>query len=166
MILPYIIDIELIAHEKLQIILLILLTLPPVLPPCLIIIPRSVLAFDSILFSTDCPANMTLAELPLVVDGRFNIDSISAIIPSETGTEGKRNGQKQQRNAHQPNQGNHTTPAGAVVYTVVGGSFGIRDPTPTPWCLEAQVMSNDALHRSAGCNAFIEGWNAKAEFHD
>ena len=94
MILPYIIDIELIAHEKLQIILLILLTLPPVLPPCLIIIPRTVLTFDSILSSTDRPADMTLSELPLVVDGRFNIDSICTIIASGTGTEENCNGQK------------------------------------------------------------------------
>ena len=93
MILPYIIDIELIAHEKLKIILLILLTLPPVLPPCLIIIPRSVLAFDSILFGADRPADMTLAKVPLVVDGRFNIDSISAIVASGTGTKEKYNGQ-------------------------------------------------------------------------
>ena len=52
-----------------------------------------------------------------------------------------------------------------VVYTVVGGSLGIRDPTPTPWCLEAQVMTNDALHRSASCDAVVEGWYAEAEFH-
>ena len=26
-------------------------------------------------------------------------------------------------------------------------------------------MTNDALYRSAGCDAFVEGWFAKAEFH-
>lgn len=26
-------------------------------------------------------------------------------------------------------------------------------------------MTNDALYRSAGCDAFVEGWFAEAEFH-
>jgi hypothetical protein len=53
----------------------------------LIKITRTVLAFNSILFSTDRRADMTLAELPLEVDGKFNIDRISAIVASGTGTE-------------------------------------------------------------------------------
>jgi hypothetical protein len=67
--------------------ILILLTLPPVLPPRLIIIARTVLAFDSILTGVNCPAYVALSKLPLVVDGRFNIYRLTATVITRAGTE-------------------------------------------------------------------------------
>jgi hypothetical protein len=48
---------------------------------------------------------------------------------------------------------------------VVHGPLGIGDPTHSSRGLKAQVVPDDAFHRSAGSDAFGEGWNAEAEFH-
>ena len=67
--------------------LLILLTLPPILPPRLIIIARMVLDFDSIFTGVDCPAYIALSKLPLAVDERFNIYPLTTTVITRAGTE-------------------------------------------------------------------------------
>ncbi len=67
--------------------ILLTLTLPPILPPRLIIIARMVLDFDSIFTGVDCPAYMALSKLPLVFDGRFIIYRLTATVITQSGTE-------------------------------------------------------------------------------
>ncbi len=106
-----------------------------------------------------------LAKLPLVVDGRFNIYRLTATVITRACTEKQGHGNQQKRNAHQPDQCKHTTPAGSVVNPVKHGTLGIGDPTHSSRGLQAQVVPDDAFHRRAGSDAFGDGWNAEAEFH-
>ena len=48
---------------------------------------------------------------------------------------------------------------------VVHGPPGIGDPTHSSRGLQTQIMPDDTFRRSAGSDAYGDGWNAEAEFH-
>src|SRR5207249_9028208 len=53
----------------------------------------------------------------------------------------------------------------AVVHPVVRRPPRVRQPSPSPRCLQAEGVTNVSLHRSAGGDPLRERWSAETKSH-